>query len=62
MKVFTFIAVSFLPQTVLGSLFGMNVNVPMADSSGTWAFWAIVGVTGFFSIIAFLYFRHQKFI
>ena len=28
MKVFTFIAVSFLPQTVLGSLFGMNVKVP----------------------------------
>jgi len=28
MKVFTFIAVSCLPFSVLGSLFGMNVPVP----------------------------------
>jgi Mg2+ and Co2+ transporter CorA len=62
MKIFTFIAVSFIPQTVIGSLFGMNVNVPMMNSEGTWAWWAIFGVTGFFTVIAFLFFRHKKFI
>ena len=62
MKVFTLIAVTFLPQTVIGSLFGMNVIVPMMNIDNLYPFWAIVSVTGFFSLMAIVYFRHLKYI
>jgi len=62
MKIFTLIAVTFLPQTVIGSLFGMNVNVPMMNIDNLYPFWAILAVTGFFSLMAIAYFRHLKYI
>jgi len=62
MKVFTLIAVTFLPQTVIGSLFGMNVVVPMAGIDNLYPFWAIIAVTGFFSLMSIVYFRHLKYI
>jgi Mg2+ and Co2+ transporter CorA len=62
MKVFTFLTVSFLPQTVIGSLFGMNMPVPMMDSQTLWPFFGITGITVFFTILAFGYFKHVKYI
>jgi len=65
MKIFTLIAITFLPQTVLGSLFGMNVSVPFAgsvDSGNPYPFWGIVTVTAFFSLVSVVYFRHLKYI
>jgi Mg2+ and Co2+ transporter CorA len=65
MKVFTFIAVSFLPQTVIGSLMGMNVPVPFQTSEGDTnltPWFGLVGVSIFFSALATFYFRHKKYI
>ncbi len=64
MKIFTLIAITFLPQTVIGSLFGMNVKVPMGGDvlDNLYPFWSIVALTGFFSLIAIVYFRHLKYI
>lgn len=65
MKVFTFIAVSFLPQTVIGSLFGMNVPVPYmtSDENTSITPWlVVVGTSCCFTLLAFGYFRHVKYI
>jgi Mg2+ and Co2+ transporter CorA len=65
MKVFTFISVSFLPQTVLGSLMGMNVPVPFQTSEGDTnllPWFGVVGISIFFTLLAFGYFRHVKYI
>ena len=65
MKVFTFISVSFLPQTVMGSLFGMNVPVPFMTSEENTSIvpWlTVVGISIFFTLLAFGYFRHVKYI
>lgn len=62
MKTFTFLTVSFLPQTVIGSLFGMNMPVPMAEAQTLWPFFSIVAISVFFSVLAFSYFKHVKYI
>ena len=67
MKLFTFIAISFLPQVVVGSLWGMNCPVPFMttldpekDTINAWL--GIVGTACFFTVIAFGYFKHVKYI
>jgi len=62
MKIFTFLTVSFLPQSVIGSLFGMNVKVPYKYSDSLTAFTGIVALSFFFSFLAFSYFRYLKYI
>lgn len=62
MKVFTFLTVSFLPQQIVGALFGMNVPVPMMDAETILPWCGVTAVSFFFTLLAFGYFRHVKYI
>jgi Mg2+ and Co2+ transporter CorA len=65
MKVFTFIAVTTLPQTVIGSLMGMNVPVPFMTSdenTSLMPWFGLIGISVFCSACFYMYFRHKKYI
>jgi Mg2+ and Co2+ transporter CorA len=65
MKVFTVLTVLFLPQTTVGGMWGMNMKVPMQatdDDPSLLPFFGITGLTIFFSILAFGYFRKRNYI
>jgi Mg2+ and Co2+ transporter CorA len=62
MKVFTFISISFLPETVIGCLFGMNVTVPWQYSTTLVPFYGILGVAFSMTLCFFIYFRYLKYI
>lgn len=58
MKTFTFVSLLFMPATVIASLFGMNVELPM--HGGVVDFWVITVVIVLFIILVFVYFRYKK--
>lgn len=62
MKHFSAIATIFLPLSLIGSLFGMNVEIPMAGDKSLWPFSVIVAscVCLFFFVI--LYFKNRDWI
>jgi magnesium transporter len=58
MKKFSAMATIILPLTFVPSLWGMNVPVPGEKSSGTWAFWTIVGsLIGVGVIATFIFYK-----
>jgi len=67
MKVFTFVAVAFIPEVVLGSYWGMNVPVPWGTSgepedSSTTAWLGIFSLSVLISISIFIFFKYLKYI
>ena len=62
MKIFTVISILFLPQTIIGGLWGMNVSVPFQDAETIYPFCGIVGTSIFFSFLALGYFRKVGYI
>lgn len=68
MKVFTYIMISFMPQAVIGCLWGMNCSVPWQynedneDSLSMVYFYGITSFTFLFTIVAFCYFRNVNYI
>ena len=64
MRRFTFIAISFLPQTVTAGFFGMNVTVPFQNSSEPTltAFMIIVLSTFGLTLVSAFIFRQMKYI
>ena len=62
LKNLTFLTVTALPQTVIGSLFGMNTPVLMQDNQTLFPFFGIMILTLFLSVLSIAYFRHKKYI
>jgi len=64
MRRFTFIAISFLPQTVTAGFFGMNVAVPflVATEPSLIPFMVIVLSTFGLTLVSALIFRKMKYI
>lgn len=58
MKIFTFVSLLFMPATVIASLFGMNVELPMFG--GIWDFMVILFSMLLISFGVFLFFRRKR--
>lgn len=60
MRILTVISVSFLPLTIIGTLYGMNISLPFANHE--MAFFGIVGGTVVFILLILLIFKKQDWI
>ncbi len=58
MKIFTFVSLLFLPPTLIASIFGMNVELPMAG--GKIDFWIISLIMVIAVLIVSVFFRRKK--
>ncbi len=59
-KILTVFSIIVLPLTLIASLWGMNVNIPLQGSP--WGFWFIMGMMIFVMVFMFAYFRKKKWI
>ncbi|MFQ5763232.1 MAG: magnesium transporter CorA family protein [Candidatus Bathyarchaeia archaeon] len=57
MKTLTIWATILLPLTLLVGLYGMNVGLPMKDSS--WGFWVLMGIMGIYTATALVWLNRQ---
>lgn len=55
MKTLTVVTIVISIPSLVSSLFGMNVVLPFIDSSNTWAFWVILGISIVLSIICAIF-------
>ena len=62
MKVLTLIATIFMPLTVLTSLYGMNVTLPLLPGGAGAQFWDVVIMMGVMTGGMFWYFRRRGWI
>ena len=62
MKVLTVMSTIFLPLTVLTSMWGMNVPLPMMPGSERAQFWWISGIMAFISAAMLVLFRRKRWI
>ncbi len=58
MKIFTFVSLLFLPPTLIASIFGMNVELPMAG--GKIDFWIITLIMVIAVLVVSIFFRRKK--
>ncbi len=58
MKIFTFVSLLFLPPTLIASIFGMNVELPMAG--GKIDFWIIFLIMVIAVLVVSIFFRRKK--
>jgi magnesium transporter len=59
-KIFTLISVVMLPMTLIASIYGMNVHLPLAETP--LAFWGILVLMGIVAGGLFLFFRHRRWV
>lgn len=57
-KLLTAVTVILTVPTVIASIYGMNVKLPLAESP--WAFWEVIGGTVVLSLLVSLYFIRKK--
>lgn len=60
MKVFTLISIMFLPEMVLGGLWGMNVTVPLQGSTSLAPWFSIVGFSLTVNLLVVFIFNYKK--
>ncbi len=58
MKVFTFVSLLLMPPTLVASLYGMNIDLPLIG--GRWDFVVIVAVMALLIAVILFVFRHKK--
>lgn len=58
MKVFTFVSLLLMPPTLIASVYGMNVKLPMAG--GNWDFLILLGLMIITTMSAFFVFKKKK--
>jgi magnesium transporter len=58
MKVLTFFSTVLLPLTLIASLYGMNVSLPLEDKPGS--FWVIIVTMLVIVFVMLFYFRRRK--
>lgn len=58
MKVFTFVSLLLMPPTLIASIYGMNVYLPMTGTR--WDFVIILGVMSLVLLVSFFIFRKRK--
>lgn len=58
MKIFTFVSLLLMPPTLIASIYGMNVNIPLFG--GTIDFFVIIGVMLTAIVTVLIIFKHKK--
>jgi magnesium transporter len=59
MKVLTVIATIFMPLTLLASMYGMNIDLPLLPGGKVWMFWWLVAVMVVTSGVMLWFFRRK---
>ena len=61
MKVFTFVSLLLMPPTLIASIYGMNIRLPMlSDGSGLWNFFILLVLMIVAIFIVILVFRKRR--
>ena len=58
MKIFTMVSLLLMPPTLIASIYGMNIDLPLVG--GKWDILIVVGAMLLIVLLVFLFFRRKK--